>query len=322
MDLGREFTVENASTDTNMKLQTFQKLNSTPVFSLSLDELIPCLRSVSLPLFMLKEEVQVELTLSSTVGKRACFEASLTADKDTAIELNQDDVRMIADYTFLDGEAMNRYAQANKDFQYTFLEPRLTKTTISSVADAQNIVRNIGGAGRRVPKMFVLCTTDKSASSVAGHNQMSLLNDYRAVSFYTGNEADFEYGELIANIKKNDAFIFPIDRVNSALHYHGVQQTEGAVPHITREMYARQGNSLAPSKFEGYELDSESELSGQFFVNAFRFPDGQRVDSRGLELHFRYSGFAVDELPITQRVYIEIEKRMVIRDGVVDTVFE
>ncbi len=323
MDLGREFTVANASTDTDMKLQTFQKLNSTPVFSLSLDELIPCLRSVSLPLFMLKEEVQIELTLASTVGKRACFEATLEADKDTAIQLNQDDVRLIADYTFLDGEAMNRYASANKDFQYTFLEPRLTKTTISSVAEGQNLVRNVGGAGRRVPKMFVMVTTDKSGSSVKDHNQMTLLNDYRAVATYTGSEgSDFEYGSLTANIKKNDAFIFPIDRSNSALHYHGVQQTEGAVPHVTREMYARQGNSLAPSKFEGYTLDAESELSGQFFVNAFRFPDGQRVDSRGLEIHFKYSGFAVDELPMTQRVYIELEKRMVIRDGVVDTVFE
>ena len=327
LDLGREFVVEPTPTNTVMGLQTFQRLTSSPVFSIKLEDLIPCLRGVQLPLFMLKEDVQIELTLSESVGKRACFTSSELASKDTSMELNQDDVRLIADYTFLDGEAMNQYASANSTYEYTFLEPRLTKTTLASSTAWGNQIRNVGGAGRRVPKMFVLLTSDKmgrngSAVYTAGHNQMTLLNDYRSIAPFSGTEELHSYGKLTANIKKNDAFIFPIDRSNSALHYHGVQQTEGSVPHITRAMYSRQGNSIVDKKFEGYRLAGDSELAGQFGVQAFRFPDGQRVDSRGLEVHYKYESLAVDEAPFTQRVYIEIEKRVSIIDGVVDTMFE
>jgi hypothetical protein len=154
------------------------------------------------------------------------------------------------------------------------------------------------------------------------HNMLTLLNDYRAIAPATGGEAGGTYGSLTSNIKKNDAFIFPIDRSNSALHYHGVQQAEGAVPHITRTMYSRQGNSLANNEFQSFVIDQQDELSGQFFVQAYRFPDGARVDSRGLELHNKYSGFTATEAPFTQRAYIELEKKVMIKGGIVDTMYE
>lgn len=328
MDLGRETTTGETSQDNDMKLQTFQELAQSPVFSIKLEDLVPCLRSVQLPLFMLREEVQLELTLASTIGKRACMPFSALAQKDTEIKLNQDEVRLIADYTFLDGDQMEAYARANSDYQYSFLEPRLTKTTLANATAWENQIRNVGGAGRRVPKMFVMLTSDKMGNSSTDgtkadkHNQLTLLNDYRAIATYSGNEASGEYKQLTTNIKKNDAFIFPIDRKNTALHYHGVQQTEGAVPHITRAMYSRQGNSLADQKFQTFQIDQEDELSGQFFVNAYRFPDGARVDSRGLELHNKYGGLDTDEAPFTQRAYIEIEKRVMIKDGFTDTMYE
>ena len=328
MDLGRGTTHGATEADNDMKVQSFQDLSHTPVFSIKLDDLVPCLRSVQLPLFMLKEEVQLELTLSSTIGKRACMPLSEIADKDTPILLNQDDVRLIADYTFLSGDAMDTYKTQNSDFQYSFLEPRLTKTTLASSSAWENQIRNVGGAGRRVPKMFVMLTSDKMGNSSTdgtkspAHNQLTLLNDYRSIAPYSGTEAGAQYAQLTANIKKNDAFIYPIDRSNSALHYHGVQQTEGAVPQVTRDMYSRQGNSLTDQKFQTFSIDQDDELSGQFCVQAFRFPDGQRVDSRGLELHYKYGGLDTDEAPFVQRVFIEVEKRLMIKDGFTDTMFE
>ena len=277
---------------------------------------------------MLSEEVQLELTLSSTVGERACMPFAEKAKKDTQIKLNQDEVRLIADYTFLDGDQMDAYARENSDYEYTFLEPRLTKTTLASGTAWENQIRNVGGAGRRVPKMFVMVSSDKMGNSstdgtkALDHNMLTLLNDYRAIAPASGGEAGGTYGKLTSNIKKNDAFIFPIDRSNSALHYHGVQQAEGAVPHITRTMYSRQGNSLANNEFQSFVIDQQDELSGQFFVQAYRFPDGARVDSRGLELHNKYSGFTAEEAPFTQRAYIELEKRVMIKGGIVDTMYE
>tara|TARA_R110000787_G_scaffold116484_3_gene226777 strand:- start:425 stop:955 length:531 start_codon:yes stop_codon:yes gene_type:complete len=158
--------------------------------------------------------------------------------------------------------------------------------------------------------------------NTAGNNQLTLLNDYRAIAPSTGSEVDGVFGKLTANIKKNDTFIYPIDRSNSALHYHGVQQTEGSVPHITRTEYARQGNAMIDKEFMSRTLASEDELAGQFFVQAYRFPDGERVDSRGLEMHMKYSGFDTATVPLVQRCYIMIEKRFVVRDGIADSLFE
>ena len=327
LDLGKEFTNNADSMDTDMTVPTHMEVGRQGVFSLTLDELVPALRGVQVPLFMLKEPVSIELTLSDKVGKRVSFASNHLADKDTELLLDQDEVRMIADYTFLDGDQMDQYARANSTFEFTFLEPRMTKTTLASASAWTNQIRNVGGAGRRVPKLFVMLTSDKmgknaSAAFTTKHNQMTLLNDYRAIAPYSGTEAGGVYAKLTANIKKNDAFIYPIDRSNSALHYHGVQQAEGAVPHMTRTFYARQGNAFANNKFEGYVIDQAAQLSGQGFVQAFRLPDGQRVDSRGLELHYKYSALDVDTAPYTQRVYIEIEKRVSIVDGVVDCYYE
>jgi hypothetical protein len=327
MDLGKEFTVNASAIDTAMTVPTHMEVGREGVFSITLDDLVPALRSVSVPLFMLKEPVSIELTLSSTIGKRVSFASNHLAEKDTAVLLDQDECRMVADYTFLDGDQMEQYARANSTFEFTFLEPRMTKTTLANATAWTNQIRNVGGAGRRVPKMFVMLTSDKMGKNASdehatSHNQMTLLNDYRAIAVYSGTESAGNYAKLTANIKKNDQFIYPIDRSNSALHYHGVQQAEGAVPHIPRTMYARQGNAFANNKFEGYVIDQENQLPGQAFVQAFRMPDGQRVDSRGLEIQYKYSALNADEAPYIQRVYIEIEKRVSIVDGVVDCYYE
>ena len=327
MDLGKEFTENATATDTAMTVPSHLEVGEQGVFSLTLDELVPALRGVQVPLFMLQEPMSIEITLSSTIGKRVSYASNHLADKDTAVLLDQDECRMIADYTFLTGDDMEAYAKANSTFEFTFLEPRLTKTTLANAAAWTSQVRNVGGAGRRVPKMFVMLTSDKmgvdgSAAHTADHNQMTLMNDYRAIAPFSGTEAAGAYAKLTANVKKNDAFIYPIDRSNSALHFHGVQQAEGALPHMTRSMYARQGNSFVNKKFEGYSLSTKYQLSGQGFVQAFRMPDGQRVDSRGLEIQYQYSALDADTAPYTQRVYIEIEKKVSIVDGITDTVFE
>ena len=325
MDLGVEY--EHDGTTVNKSLQPFQKLSNGGVFSLTLDQLIPCLAGVQLPLFTMKESVQLELTLSSAVGKRVCLPDSASGSVATAFAIDQSEVRMIADYTFLDGDAMNAYASANNNFTYTFLEPRLTKTTLADAGAWTNQIRNIGGAGRSVPKMFVMITSDKmghngSDAPASGLNPLTLLNEYRGIAPYSGSEADSEYAQVIANVKKNDGFLYPIDRSNTALHYHGVQQTEGAVPHITRTEYSRQGNSLTDTLFESRALTDDNEFSGQFFALAFRFPDGQRVDSRGLEMHLKYSGMNALEAPFVQRTYIELVKRVSIVNGITDATYE
>tara|TARA_R110001632_G_scaffold26956_4_gene72610 strand:- start:3842 stop:5227 length:1386 start_codon:yes stop_codon:yes gene_type:complete len=319
MDLGKEFIDNATAADTEMKVRTFQKLTSEPVFSIALDDLLPVLKGLpGLPLFMINGAVQVELTMAASVGKRACLAAA--GDNAThSFTLNQQECRMIADYTFLDGDDMETYRRENANFEHRFSEPRLTKTTLATQAVAQNQIRNVGGAGRVVESMIVGVSSDKMSSffnASGSSNAKSLLNDYRAVA--PEMTAARTYGQLVSNVKKNDEFLYPLDRSNTALHFHGVQDTESAPPHVTRAQYSRQGDSLVANKFEGYTFNGQTEMTGQFFYNAYKLNDGERVDSRGLELHHKYQNLAADQAPYVSRCWIELMKVMVITNGDVE----
>ncbi len=321
VDIGKEFEIKATDTDSELKVHSFQKLTNQPVFSIKLDDLFPAISNIQLPLFLLRSDqaVQVELTLANSVGRRACLAQGVANGSAThPFTLDQTECRMIADYTFLDGDEMNQFAAANRDFSFMFLEPRMTKTTLADQAAAQNVIRNVGGAGRLVSKMFVGISSAKMSVDTASgvDNVKTLLNDYRAIA--PESAAPGTYGKLVANVKKNDEFLYPLDRSNSALHFHGVSDTEGAPPHVTRTEYARQGHAMVNRKFEGYSMAGSNELPGQFFFNAYRMNDGERVDSRGLELHHKYEDLAAAEAPYTSRCWIEIQKVMRITDGVVD----
>tara|TARA_R110000737_G_scaffold4753_3_gene15318 strand:- start:1720 stop:3087 length:1368 start_codon:yes stop_codon:yes gene_type:complete len=314
LDNGKERRVDvDDAASTDLLMFNFQKLNAQPVFSVSLDDLIPCLRSQRLPLFLLSEEVQIELTLTPQ-AKRVCIASG--GDLTKSFLLDQSETRLIADYTFLDGDEMDQYRAQNKGYSYTFLEPRLTKTTLATAADWENQVRNVGGAGRVVARAIVSITSETISASGP---IKTALGSFRSIAPESSGKG--VYGKLTSNFRKNDRFLYPIDRSNSALHYHGLMDAEGGVPHVTRSLYARQGYSVQNSKFEGHVLNTQEELQGQFFYTAYRFNDGARVDSRGLELHSQLSAMGAANAPYVSRVWIEQEKIMTIVDGKVDTYY-
>ena len=91
-------------------------------------------------------------------------------------------------------------------------------------------------------------------------------------------------------------------------------------------MYARQGYSIADDKFEGHRVggtdaEQQNQLIGQQFYTAYRFNDGQRVDSRGLELHSKLLSMTDAEKPFVSRCWIMVQKVMTIQDGKVDVMF-
>jgi hypothetical protein len=317
IDNGKEKVVNAvATTNTNHSVYDFMKLNNQPVFSLRLDDLVPCLRGQELPLFKIMEDVQLEITFSDP-KKRVSIASG--GDDTKPFTINTAETRLIADYTFLDVDEMEAYMKdRGVNYGYTFLEPRLTKTTLATATDWENQIRNVGGAGRVVRRAIVGITSENITASGP---IKSVLCDYRSIA--PESTAKGVYGKLTANFKKNDKFLYPIDRSNSALHYHGVQDAQGGVPHIARSMYARQGYSIADNKFEGHVVGgtNQGQLLGQQFYTAYRFNDGMRVDSRGLELHSKLDTMPDGEKPYTSRCWIMVEKVMTIQDGKVDVMF-
>lgn len=316
LDNGKEKVVNATATSTNHALYDFMKLNNQPVFSLRLDDLVPCLRGQELPLFKITEDVQLELTFT-TPKKRVSIASG--GDDTKPFTINTAETRLIADYTFLDVDEMEAYMKnRGEGYGYTFLEPRLTKTTLATASEWQNQIRNVGGAGRVVRRAIVSITSENITASGP---IKSVLCDYRSIA--PESSAKGTYGKLTANFKKNDKFLYPIDRSNSALHYHGLQDAEGGVPHVSRSMYARQGYSIADNKIEGHSVGgtNQNQLLGQQFYTAYRFNDGMRVDSRGLELHSKLESMTDADKPYTSRCWIMVEKVMTITDGKVDVMF-
>jgi len=324
LDNGKDYDESASGTTPGLQAQDILLVNNGGVFSITLEELFPIFKNTAFPLYMLNSDmpVQIELTLSSsTDGSRistngATVSASTTrTNVNVPMTINRNECRLIADYTTYDGNLMQDYANKNKNMTWTYMDYQLTKTTLSSI-QALSQVRNVGGAGRLVPRMFVSIAQESNGSLVANGTSFNrLCNLYSAEA---NAETGTAFGELVSNVKKNDKFIFPIDRQNTALHFHGIADTEGMIPFISRDEYGRCGGRMTPNF---YELNPQNtNLSGKFFHTAYKMADGERVNSRGLELHSQMKALPAtlngDAVSYTSRAWIECVKVATLQDGV------
>ena len=305
LDNGKEYSSNASGPTSGLAVHDFQLVANKPVFSITLEELFPMFRNTAFPLYMLNQDmpVQIELGLhSATDGSRVSMNGCATLNALVDFNVVRNDCRMIADYTTYSQELMSAYANKNKSMNWSFMDYQLTKLTLADSAAGQNVIRNVGGAGRLVPRMFVgIAKTEATPFR-------TLLNKY---SSEANASTGAVYGQLTSNVKKNDRFVFPIDRSNTALHFHGVADAEGMVPFVLRSEYSRQGGRLGD---ELLELQVQStNLEGKFFWTAYKMPDGDRVNSRGLELHSKMVSLPAGAY--TMRVFIEAVKVATLIDG-------
>jgi hypothetical protein len=166
------------------------------------------------------------------------------------------------------------------------------------------------GAGRIVTKVISFINDDN-------RTERFVCNKYSAVApardYSSGTKKN---DTLTMNIRMNDFFVFPIDLSNSAVLFDKTSRAMGALPFVTREEYAGEGNTLTNAQFEGNTQNASRGLVSNFFFQCYRLPAG-RVNARGLELTTK-----LDSLPAlasgktyTQRSYIEISKVAVLQQG-------
>ena len=317
----------------------------TPLFQLSLSELCPFLKMNQLPLYMIKEQVSLELTFSrkGTGGTNEQTRRVVQLETESATDylIDTTKTRMIADYLYFPQEMMAAYASANANMSFTYVDYQLSKYSISPTATQGQMIRNIGGAGRIVSKLFW------GVQDEFAEEEFLLQNYYSQApaKSYAGGQDVAKHGTATFNIKYNDNFLYPIDVSNSARHFHNVQQTEGLVPFINREEYCGEGDGLTTrtigiggssvwtqggSSTPNGTLAARAAkpcLAGDFFWAAGRLNKNQRINSRGIELYFK-----VDALPAilsrqagdgtitaspgyTQRVYMEVVRTATLGDG-------
>lgn len=354
-DDGRQGTDKRLSNAMNLAPYNFQNVSQyiegvglspkdASLFQMSLSELCPFLKMNQLPLYLIKEQVSLELTFSRPGSgvldqTRRCVAMEKSGQDDYIIDTTR--TRLIADYLYFPQEMMEAYAQANQNMSFTYVDYQLSKYSVDQTAIKSQMIRNIGGAGRIVSKMF-WGVQDEFAE------EEYLLNNYYAqapAKDYSGGQNAASHGTATFNIKYNDNFLYPIDVDNSARHFHNVQQTEGLVPFVNREEYSNEGDSIT-ERTMGFTLDetinqggtgafsgtlaaraTKPTLTGDFFWAAGRLNRNERINSRGIELYFRVNdlpanisrtdgaGLATASPGYTQRVYLEVVRTATLTNG-------
>ena len=317
---GKEYKEVNASSD--VLLPDFADIKNSPVFQIALSDLFPMLKQTQLPLYMMKEQVSIELTFAPSAVRAQS--ASGVASADYTIDTNE--VKFIADYIYYPQQMMDAYAQANQQITINHFDYRHSKFSLTSTTAKEQQIRNLGGAGRIVTKVMTGVQTNDA-------DDLSILNKFHAMCPNTGmvfGEVPDLYsnnGSITYNIKYNDRFLYPVDVSNSARHFHNVAQAEGVPPFVTREEYSHQGVALTGDKFMGYtqlEGTAASALGGRGVNGRFgwlsnRLNRNERINSRGLEVYFKYDTLDNTGTGFTQRSWIEMVKLTQLTGGYITT---
>ena len=317
LDVGRNPTVPAAGGAGTFQLLPFQlhsaasaqTISDAPVYSVYLSDLFPFMKFNQLPLFMIDQEVHIDIEFQPTtsslsaagLSRRMCVANSDAGDNDVEYLINQDEVKLIYDSISFDGEVMEKYRAQNKSLTFQYVDYRLAKRTGDEAAFT-DLTFQLGGNGRLVSKVVMGLQRNSNFTPV------SLLNGVGAKDVPAAQS-------LSVNLLYNDLFEFNVDRKNPALLFHTTQHAEGKVPMVTRDEYQTSGvTALTAETMEGHVQSSGDDgVGGLFRWTAIRPNKGQRVNNKGMDLTYKATGLAADTY--TLRVYLEMLKVAKIEDG-------
>ena len=294
-------------------------VRNEPELQIALADLFPFLRFNQLPLYMMSEQVSINLVFTSKDDNRRVVRQGVSGAAQT-VDIKAGSVKLIADYLTFDGEIMAQYASANAEMNFNYVDYRLSKRTYngSGAVPQTKQILNVGGAGRIVNKIFCGMANDNQKHD-------TILNCYTSQD--PGINASGNNQILTTNVRYNDEYLYPIDRTNPSIVYHDIVQTETMVPHVTRDEFNSEGGGaagggLSAQRYNGHPVNAStnSGLRGKFFYQAHRLNKNERINSRGIEVETTYS-----ELPdlggalnYTQRIWIELLRTATLRNGIFD----
>lgn len=309
----------------NRRVFDFQSDEHKGVFSILLADLFPFLKMNQLPLFMLKEQVAIHLTFQPQVADITAQDSNrivtpLGAAGDNDASIVRDDVKMVADYIFYPQEMMEQYMAANANMSFNYVDYQFVKRTVSQGEFEGQLIQNVGGAGRIVNKVCVQ-VQNKSPGD------QGLINDFGSDSPLVTASGN---GTTETNLRYNDLFLFPIDVTNSARHFHNVIQTEGRIPHVSRDIYSGQGQLAKEVQFgsvEDYPMGAaygggtselDSDVRSRAFWQCYRLNRNERVNSRGIELYDKRTSMSGAS---TLRAWIQVVRMAQLEDGKMSVVY-
>lgn len=294
LDIGREYGSHGALRD--LKMLPFANFDGDaptecPTYQVDLSDLFPFLKTHSLPLYMIQDQLSIELTWAPKTNKRLCRRAAVAA---TEVSIVPTDLKFCADYIFYtDSDMMTRYQEANPVIEFAFPDYRLSKHTLTVAQLQSGVVRNLGMANRQVSRVLTTVSDDSSPTD-------TVLGPYHS-RYPSRTSATQKAGPVVVNYRYNDRFEFPTSKTNPAELFTHFTQSE-SIPFVTREEYSREQRGLTDYyTFESHDQASGAGLSGQLFFLGTRLTNG-RVGQRGIELHLQM-GDAVNAMPAAASGY-------------------
>lgn len=269
-----------------------------PNLAIDLSDLFPFLKVNQLPLYMIDEPINIELTFYETEGQRIQCESG---DSAGSVEIVRDDLKFCADYIFYGAtDEMERFAQKNKEMNFSFVDYRLVEHSTAQAALAGGVVRNLGMANRLVPRILTtLVDSDGGEGSILGEtNAFAPLVAGSGLADQT----------LRYNIKYNDRFEYTSAVDSTSRLFSQLTNSEG-VPFVTRQEFSAE--AIAGGLDGTFADYAQDQLVGKFFYLGTRLTNG-RVGQRGLEVHLTGAFDANVDL---MRSYCEYVRVATLKDG-------
>jgi len=285
--------------------EEFNDLKQTPTYQIRLVDMFPWLGKVQLPLYLMKEQVSIELFFETNNAKKYITPKGGT-DIAGPISIDTEQTKLVADYIYYPQPIMDNYeAQiAKTGLTIPILEYGLVKMTVARDSDEDvKILRNIGGANRMVTKLIII-------NSETGKTREVLFNDFGS-SLVSKDDATFRY-----NIKYNDRNLYPRNINNVAHAFNQVQNAEGLPLFITGGEYDVDRADYTSKTIEGYDLNKAAETNTRGFV-AIKL-DGERVNSAGIEVDMALFDTNGD---VVTRMYLEMGCILTLKDGKVNKTY-
>jgi hypothetical protein len=275
----------------------------SPTYAIDLSDLFPFLKVHQLPLYMITEPINIELTFRPPQDNRV---VKITGSANQSFLIDRNELKFCADYIFYgSGDEMARYAEQNKSMSFSFTDHRMISTSVTQASLQSDTVRNIGMASRQVNKVITMFNPARA-------NEASLLSGVSARGSTVGgagNDVNKVEG-LSYNLRYNDKFEFSSNVTNTARLFNLLQDTEGVI-FVTRDEYNSGGGGIdAAITFAG--RDQQADLRGSFFYNATRLTGG-RVGTRGIEVHVKFD--SIDADVTTMRSFCEYLRVAQLQDG-------
>jgi hypothetical protein len=290
--------------------------DAKPEFQLKLHELFGyCREGNQLPLFLLpNERIQIVLYWSEE-AQRLALPSTADGSSPASSTIRKQDVKFIADYSFYNGDIMEKYRDEFEDgLTFNYTDYQLSKQTVSQ-SGAVNNVRNLGGNGRVVDGVLWSMNVDSfDDTELCGRFTGECPSDL-------GGAGELDVNVMTTNLFVNSEFLYPQSITNPARQFHNLKEASGMVPFVSRCLYSGQGpeamSDAADVVFEG--RGQQTSLGGAFFHQGFRTSGlATRVDNRGIDLHMSAT---MDAETFTQRAWLEIKRYVVISDGHLETFY-